>query len=791
MFKRITAFFIASLLALSLFAGITASATEPQSSIECKNVILMIGSGMSPSHVKAASVKLGRTLNIERLQYSGTLETTNSNNAIADPAAAATALSTGKRTTNFRLGVDANDNETLLITEALQAVGKKVGIITDKNLNDATTAAFSVHNTLKSDYYGIARQQIASGLDLFLGGGSKYYDNYRDSFAAAGYEYVTTPQRLDDMAVGKKYFGAFSNYTFETGYNVPTLSQMLTKATEVLDNENGFFIVAEGGLIDKYSFARNMTKMTSELGKFDDAVGVAMSYVDEHPDTLLLVVGDVEAGNLELPERVNSGNVKDTCFKSYGTSSLPAALYTYGANASAFTGEHVSTDVPKFIAASLGITSFGSTRELISSERDYIVEQLNSFSSWTFTNVKKNSSINGVKLTTTSSNNSAVTARCANGSLVIMANAKVGFELTVTPPLATPFKLKNGGSTDLSGFDGFVITAPGLSEYDFEITVGKGSEFSAKSKLSLSMANRYNEIIIPFSAFEPAITPENAIGLDTFKFSSEGCATKTTIMFDSIHAYKIDEGLNYYEALGVAYTKDPMEYTDASFAPFAASLEACESAASRADRYAAKVDLLNKIEELVPVSVTAENFDIMEANAGAVDTESVAYAVGESGIDIFCGAATSSVTFNTIPEKSGNYSAVRLRLDSLNPDATCGDFAVSLILSSSAGEETVTVQRCIIDSGYYYFPINTAVSDITAVKVQFENALVGAAIRIEAVELVSAAQAKAKFVKTPSALEILRAAAGFAVVENGDLDGDGRITVADALIALRAAAGLA
>ena len=217
MFKRITAFFIASLLALSLFAGITVSASEPQTGLECKNVILMIGSGMSPSHVKAASVKLGNDLNIDRLQYTGTLEVANSDNAIADPASAATALSTGKRTTNFRLGVDANDNEALLITEALQAAGKKVGIITDKNLNDATPAAFSVHNTLKSDYYGIARQQIASGLDLFLGGGSKYYDNYRESFAPAGYEYVTTPQRLNDMAAGKKYFGAFSNYTFETG----------------------------------------------------------------------------------------------------------------------------------------------------------------------------------------------------------------------------------------------------------------------------------------------------------------------------------------------------------------------------------------------------------------------------------------------------------------------------------------------------------------------------------------------------------------------------------------------
>ena len=113
----------------------------------------------------------------------------------------------------------------------------------------------------------------------------------------------------------------------------------------------------------------------------------------------------------------------------------------------------------------------------MSAASDYTVDELNSFSSWTFTNIKKNSNVSGIKLNTTSANNSAVTAMCSKGSLVIMANARVGFDLTVTSPLATPFKLKNGGSGDLSAYDGFVLSASGLGDNLFELTVGKGDDW--------------------------------------------------------------------------------------------------------------------------------------------------------------------------------------------------------------------------------------------------------------------------------------------------------------------------
>lgn len=934
MLKRIASFFVAAVLALSLFAGIAAYAEAPQADLTCKNVILLIGSGMSPAHITAAKIKSGNQLNLLNLTYSGTLETTNSDNAISDPAAAATALSTGKRTLNFALGVDAEGNSLPLITEALQSAGKKVGIITDKHINDATPAAFAVHNTLKSDLYGIARQEITSGIDLFLGGGSKYFDNYRADIAAAGYDYVTTPARLSELSSGRKIIGAFSNYTFATGYNVPSLSAMLSKATEILDNENGFFIVAEGGMIDKCCFERDITRMTAEVLKFDEAVGTAMAYVDAHPDTLLVVVGDVEAGNLELADKPTQGNTTNSRFKSYGTSAIKTALYTYGKNASALTGEHKNTDVPKFIAASLGIHDFALASAPMSAASDYTVDELNSFSSWTFTNIKKNSNVSGIKLNTTSANNSAVTAMCSKGSLVIMANARVGFDLTVTSPLATPFKLKNGGSGDLSAYDGFVLSASGLGDNLFELTVGKGDDFSATIAVTEDMKNEYNEILLPFSDFTPAITAENAVGLDKFTFASEGCSAKSTVKLESIHAYKVDDGVNYYEALGLAYGKDAYEYTADSFAAFKTSFDALKAAQTREDRYAAKVDVLAKIDALVPVSLAAEDFGLIAANAESFGVSGAAVALSDGALDVLCGntdskivsksieasrtwtqctvnfnsrsytevyidfacgnlpdgsaividdlsidaggniianpgfedgsvepwlvyngtaltneahggsralclfsnmseakaarqtaiavqpdtdysltfwakakdnttgtkpyicsvyggSANASVIFDTIPEKAGSYDAIRFRLASLYPDFTSGDFAVRLTVTTAQGSVSSTIERSLISAGNYSFALPAAVSDITQLKVEFINASVGAVVRIEGIDLISAPPAKSAKAAVPSALDILRAAAGLATVENGDINGDGRVDVADALLALRAEVGLA
>lgn len=791
MLKKAFAFLLVFTLVLGAFSGVGAFAAAPDS--PCKNVILLIGSGISEDHITATAIKTGKNLNLNKIANHGSLGTLNANDATTDAASAATSLASGYKTLNYYVGLDTLAKPLPLITEVLKENGKKIGIITDKYINDATTAAFSAHTALRTDLNAIARQQAESNFDLYFGGGSKYFDNYRVTFKGNKTKYITSPKDMYDLTADSgKVFGAFSNYSFDTGYNVPSLGDMLIKATEVLDNDNGFFIVAEGGLIDKYSFERNMTAMNTELLKFDDAVGEAMAYVDAHPDTLLVVAGDCEAGDLTLPAQPKPSTLTNNCFKTYSTSKSDTVYYAYGTAASVFGGYHDNTDIPKLIAACLGIDGFASETPKISSDKDYAIGNLNSFTGWNFSNIRKNSTFAGISMTTTSSNNSAVTTMCSKGtSLIIMANARVGFDITYTSPLASPFTLVSGAGKTLSDYDGFAFVGSGFEDVPLTVTVGNGGDFSASAVIVPSMANGYKDILVPFDAFEPSLTADKLSGLNTLRISGTAGTSKATIKIDSINAYSEDKGPNYYEVMADAYTKNPQQYTAASFNDFRNCFESFLAAATRDDRYAAKQKLLTKIDALVPVAEKVVPFSLIEANKDSITSVSAYTNVSDNEISVFCGASDSSITFGNIPAASGVSEYIRVKVDSVSPELTMSDeFSVALSVECGTEIKNSTVNRPVMTDGYIYFDISVDTAKITSVTLSFNGGILGAKLLVKGFEFITQPPVKSALINRPSALEILRASAGLCEVIGGDLDGDGVLTVTDALIALRAETGI-
>lgn len=78
---------------------------------------------------------------------------------------------------------------------------------------------------------------------------------------------------------------------------------MTEKALEVLDrDEDGFFLFVEEEAVDGMGHANNGTLMLSAMQGLDEAVAVAVAYVADHPDTLLVVTGDHEAGGLTIED---------------------------------------------------------------------------------------------------------------------------------------------------------------------------------------------------------------------------------------------------------------------------------------------------------------------------------------------------------------------------------------------------------------------------------------------------------------------------------------------------------
>ena len=66
------------------------------------------------------------------------------------------------------------------------------------------------------------------------------------------------------------------------------------RAIDLLDDDKrkGFFLQVEGASIDKQDHATNACGQIGETVAFDRAIGVALDYQEDHPDTLVVVTAD-------------------------------------------------------------------------------------------------------------------------------------------------------------------------------------------------------------------------------------------------------------------------------------------------------------------------------------------------------------------------------------------------------------------------------------------------------------------------------------------------------------------
>lgn len=229
--------------------------------------------------------------------------------------------------------------------------GKATGNVSTAEITDATPAAPSSHisqrgcqgpadavascasETKPNGGLGsIAEQQVDHGYDVVLGGGRARYEqaipagapgaggNVIDYATSKGYTYVKNNSELGAVTSldgGKKLLGLFNagNMTKEfapldvtlagSGSDTfrctegnrlasePALSAMTSKAIELLeDDPDGFTLQVEGASIDKQDHAGDVCGQIGETLEFDRAVGVALEFQKQHPDTLVIVTAD-------------------------------------------------------------------------------------------------------------------------------------------------------------------------------------------------------------------------------------------------------------------------------------------------------------------------------------------------------------------------------------------------------------------------------------------------------------------------------------------------------------------
>lgn len=322
---KIKKIFFGALLSILLvsslvIASMKNTSVKAESPKKAKNVIMLIGDGMSTEAITLARwYNNGQPLTMDEISV-GAVKTYWADGPITDSAPGGTAYSVGQKTKNKYVGVSKDKKPLATILEAAKLDGKATGLVFTCEAPHATPADFSAHIDSRSNYDAIIKQQVYNGLDVVLGGGKKYSEVYKDELLAKGYDYVTTKQEML-QSTSNKIWGMFAD--IDMAYDIdrektrpeePTLAEMTRKAIEVLSKDkDGFFLMVEGSKIDWAAHANDPVGIVTDIIAFDRAVKEAVDFAKQDGNTVVIVTTDhgnsgISIGNFE------TGSTKDKRF---------------------------------------------------------------------------------------------------------------------------------------------------------------------------------------------------------------------------------------------------------------------------------------------------------------------------------------------------------------------------------------------------------------------------------------------------------------------------------------------
>ena len=330
----------------------------PPKGKKVKNVILMIGDGMSLAHMYTAWTANRGQLWLENAQYTGLSKTWCTNRLVCDSGSGGTALATGQKTCYHAVGTDPQGNPLTTLCDLAKANGKSAGIAVTCRLWDATPCDFSCHNLDRDKEQELIGDYPTSGLDYAFGGGAKYFTNRADGrdifkeLEANGYHVSRT---WDDLAAWK------SGKVFAVPYDVDTplpdergdlLARASLKGIELLNqNRNGFFMMVEGSQLDDYGHFNQLDLLMKETLDFDQTIGKMMKWAAQDGETLVVVTADHETGGLTLVDGNKDEGKVTCCFSTKSHSGVMVPVYAFGPVSELFSGIMENTDIFKKIKA--------------------------------------------------------------------------------------------------------------------------------------------------------------------------------------------------------------------------------------------------------------------------------------------------------------------------------------------------------------------------------------------------------------------------------------------------------
>lgn len=322
-----------------------------------KNVILMIGDGMSLMHVYTAWAANRGKLWLENAQATGLSKTWAVKKLVTDSGSGGTSLATGVKTVYHAVGVDPEGKPLTSLVDVAKELGKDAGMAVTCRLWDATPCDFCCHNIDRDKEEELVGDYPTSGVDFVFGGGAQKFTNRKDGrdifkeLQKKGYHISRT---LDDFFAYDKNSRIFA-VPYDKDTPLPDergdlLARASMKGISLMNqNKNGFFMMIEGSQLDDYGHFNQLDLLMKETLDFDQTVGEVMKWAAKDGETLVVVTADHETGGLTLVNGNKEEGRVECCFSSKDHTGAMVPVYAFGPGAENFTGIFENTDVFKKI----------------------------------------------------------------------------------------------------------------------------------------------------------------------------------------------------------------------------------------------------------------------------------------------------------------------------------------------------------------------------------------------------------------------------------------------------------
>ena len=321
----------------------TVAVKQPKSK-KVKNVIFLIGDGMSMEAVTVGWTLNGGHLNMDNFPVAGYSRTYCADKLITDSCAGGAALAGGEKTKYGFIGQDADGKPFYTLLHQAQAKGKKTGLVVTCRINDATPADFVCHSPDRHLEAEIAAQYVDSGVDFIVGGGRQFWDEREDGrnlineMKARGYNFVEKREDLANVHSGK-LLGLFAPLDMDPVLDRgPVLEDATMKAIELLDNKKGFFLMVEGSQIDDWAHRQKVGYMAEELFDFDKTIGRVLEWAEKDGHTLVVVTADHGTGGITLVDGSLEDRTVNVHFSTKGHHGIVVPVFAWGPHAEDFGG---------------------------------------------------------------------------------------------------------------------------------------------------------------------------------------------------------------------------------------------------------------------------------------------------------------------------------------------------------------------------------------------------------------------------------------------------------------------